>query len=49
VQYTQPAIANLEVIVALCLRTLVLWDMTSCYWVLLFPVFWKQMMPSDIG
>ena len=30
----------------MCLRTLVLWDMTSCYWVL-FPVFWKQMMPSE--
>ena len=23
-----------------------LWDMTSCYWVL-FPVFWKQTMPSE--
>lgn len=42
----QPAIANLEVAMAVCLRTLFLWDMTSCYWVL-FPVFWKQMMPWE--
>lgn len=32
---------------AVCLRTLVLWDMTSCYWVL-FPMFWKQMMPLEL-
>lgn len=35
---THPAVANLEVLMAVWLRTQLFWHMTSCHWVL-FPVF----------